>query len=173
MRSCGQRRSHGLTDTMRFLAALSPAICTRRELREGSRRSCEQRQSHRLTDAAIEAANASKLAATRKHVLAMHRHEHVGKQQQYSSDLQVGTHLGGFLCALFFGEGGCLHIRGFSKAGNKKQRACTSAGQACAGRRRGLVKRNNALKLAATRKHVLAMHLHEHVGKQQQHDSDL
>lgn len=60
-----------------------------RELREGARRSCEQRQIGRLTAAAVEANNAAKLATTRKHVLAMHRHEHVGKQQQYDSDLQV------------------------------------------------------------------------------------
>lgn len=62
-----------------------------RELREGARRACEQRQSLNAQDAATEAVNSARLAATRKHALAMQRHEHDAKQQQYDSDLQAAV----------------------------------------------------------------------------------
>jgi hypothetical protein len=105
-----------------------PAVCwTCRELREGARRSCEQRQSHRLADAAAEAANTSKLAATRKHVLAMQRHEHVGKQRQYDSDLQVSLDRGGGLLVegvLQMIYSTCTAVNTQVSAGNALTQAC-------------------------------------------------
>lgn len=62
---------------------MCPVYVSCRELREGARRACEQRQSTKLTDAAKEAANAARMAAVRKRDLAMQRHEHDAKQQQY------------------------------------------------------------------------------------------
>lgn len=43
-------------------------------------------------DAAVEGANTAKLAGSRRQVLAAQRQLHVGKQQQYDSDLQVCAH---------------------------------------------------------------------------------